>query len=82
MANKSQRQKERDGVLSSLNMAVDALNRAKRATSMTPAKAAFTSAGILLTMIRVGSPPVNVGRSLANVYRTRWPTKWDMSNWG
>ena len=82
MADKSQRQKERDGVLSSLNMAVDALNRAKEATSMTPAKAAFTSAGILLTIIRVGSPPVHVSRLLTNVYRTRRPTKWNMSNWG
>ena len=70
MADKSQRQKERDGVLLSLNMAVDALNRTMEATSMMPAKAAFTSAGILLIMIRAGSPPVHVGRLLTNVYRT------------
>ena len=44
----------RDGVLS-LNMAIDALNLAKEAASVTPAKAAFTSAGVLLTMNRVGS---------------------------
>ena len=80
MADKSQRQRERDGVLSSLNMAIDALNRAKEATSMTPAKAAFTSAGTLLTMIRVSSPPVHPGRLLANVYRTRWPPEWNMSS--
>ena len=82
MADKSQRQRERDGTLLSLNMAVDALNRAKEATSMTPAKAAFTSAGILLATIRVSSPPVHLSRLLANVYRTRWPTKWNMLNWG
>jgi hypothetical protein len=43
-----------DGDLSSLNVAIDALNRTKETTSVIPAKAAFTSAGILLTMIRVG----------------------------
>jgi hypothetical protein len=43
-----------DGDLSSLNVAIDALNRTKETTSVIPAKAAFTSAGILLTTIRVG----------------------------
>ena len=66
--------------LFSLNMAIGALNRAKGATSATPAKAAFTSAGILLTRIRVNFLPIHVGRLLANVYRTRWPTKLTMSN--
>ena len=40
------------GVLPSLNVAIGALNRAKEATSVTPAKTAFTSASVLLTMIR------------------------------
>ena len=61
MAGESQGQKGRDSVLSSLNMAIGALNRAKEATSVTPAKAMFTSAGVLLTMIRVGFLPVHVG---------------------
>jgi len=56
MADKSQGLKGLDRVLSLLNMAVGALDRAKEATNATPAKAAFTSAGILLTMIRVGFP--------------------------
>ena len=70
MTTKPQGPKGRDGVLSSLNMAIGTLNRAKEATSITPAKAAFTSIGVLLTMIRVGVL-AHVGRLLANVYRTR-----------
>jgi len=81
MADENQGSRGRDGVLSSLNMAIGALNRVKEATSVTPAKAAFTSAGILITMIRVGFLPVHVGRLPANVYRTRWTTEWTMSNW-
>jgi hypothetical protein len=61
MTDKSQQPKERDGVLSSLNTAIGALNRAKEATSVTPVKATFTSAGTLLTTIRVGFPPIHVG---------------------
>lgn len=62
-----------DDVPSSLNEAIGILNRAKEATSITPAKAAFTSASVLLTMIRVGFLPVHVDRLLANtnVHRTR-----------
>ena len=70
MATKSQRPKG-DDALSSLNKAIDVLNRAKEATSVMPAKVAFTSASVLITMIRVGFPPVHVGLLLANVYRTR-----------
>jgi len=68
MATKSQRPKD---ALSSLDMAIDALNRAKEATGIIPAKAAFTSAGVLLTMIRVHFLPVRAGGLLANVYRTQ-----------
>ena len=53
MTDKSQRPKGRDGVLSSLNMAIDGLNLAKEVSSITPAKAIFGSVSILLTMIRV-----------------------------
>ena len=52
---KSQRPKGRGGALSSLNMAIEALNLAKEISSITPAKAAFGSVGVLLTMIRVRS---------------------------
>jgi hypothetical protein len=49
----SQRQKGRDDALSSLNMAVDAINLAKDIVDIAPAKAAFGSVSALLTMIRV-----------------------------
>ena len=47
--------------LSSLNMVIGTLNHAKGATSVAPAKAAFTSAGVLLAMIRVGFLSAHVG---------------------
>ena len=53
MATKSQRPKGRDAVLSSLGVAIDALNLAKELSSITPAKAVFGSVAILLTMIKV-----------------------------
>jgi len=74
MPKKSQGQKGLDGVITSLNMAIGALDRAKEATNATPAKAAFTSAGILLTMIKVGFLPVHVSRLPTDVCRARWPT--------
>ena len=49
----SQQQKRRDGALSLLDAAIEAMNLAKEISSMTPAKAVFGSVGILLTMIRV-----------------------------
>jgi len=55
--------------LSSLNTAIDALNLAKESTGVIPARSAFTSASVLLTMVKVGSLPVSVGRLLANVRR-------------
>ena len=42
-----------DGVLSTLNMAIDGLNLAKEVASVTPAKAVFGTVAILLTMIQV-----------------------------
>ena len=53
MSTNSKRPNRREGILSSLNMAIDAMNLAKEATSMTPAKGVFGSVSILLTMIRV-----------------------------
>jgi hypothetical protein len=53
MGPKSQRLKRRDGALSSLDAAIEAMNLAKEVSSMTPAKAVFGSVSILLTMIRV-----------------------------
>ena len=50
---KTQRPKGRDGVLSTLNVAIEVLTLAKEVSSITPAKAAFGSVSALLTMIRV-----------------------------
>jgi len=80
MAAKFQRPKGQNNGLSSLNEAIDVLDLAKEVSSITPAKTAFCSASVLLTEIRVGFLLVHVGRSLDNVYRTQWPTKWTMSN--
>ena len=49
----SQQPKRRDGALSALNTAIEAMNLAKEVSSVTPAKAVFGSVSILLTMIRV-----------------------------
>ena len=54
MTEKSQQLKgSRDGVLSTLDLAIDGLNLAKEVASVTPAKAAFGTVAVLLIMIRV-----------------------------
>ena len=53
MTDGSERPKGREGILSTLNVAIDGLNFAKEVADVTPAKAAFGSVAILLTMIRV-----------------------------
>ena len=55
MADKSQRRKGGGKVIPALNMAIDALNIAKEATSTTPVNPVFGSVAVLLTMIRVKS---------------------------
>jgi hypothetical protein len=50
----AQRQKRREFVLSSLNVAIEASNLAKEFCSITPAKPVFGSFSIVLTMIKVG----------------------------
>jgi hypothetical protein len=49
----SQHPKGRDGVLTSLDLLIQALNIAKDACGIPPAQIAFSSASVLLTMIRV-----------------------------
>ena len=51
----AQQQGRRDVVLSSLNVAIEALNLAKEISSITPAKVVFGSVSVILTMIKVGS---------------------------
>ena len=62
MTDKSQQPEGQDGVLSTLNVAIDTLNLAKEVASITPAKAAFGSVAILLAMVRVG-PLLFCGRA-------------------
>jgi len=53
MEARSQRPNDREGALSSLNVAIEAVNLAKEVSSITPAKAVFGFVSALLTMIRV-----------------------------
>jgi len=63
-------QRRQDGALSSLNVAIEAINLAKEISSITPAKAVFGSVSVVLTMIRVGFLLVRTGQSQTNeVYR-------------
>ena len=55
MGARPRRSKSQDVTLSTLNAAIEAMNLAKEASSMTPAKAVFGSVGIILAMIRVCS---------------------------
>jgi len=52
----SQQPKGRDGTISSLNIAIEGLNLAKELSDITPARAVFGSASVLLTMIKVRFP--------------------------
>ena len=67
MRTQSQRPKRRDGILSSLDTAIDAMNIAKDVMDITPAKAVFSTVGVVLTMIRVSFPRFHAGRLLADV---------------
>jgi len=53
METRSQRPKGRDGFLSALNVAIEALDLAKEISCISPAKAVFGSVIVLLTMIKV-----------------------------
>ena len=53
MDTNSKRQKRRDNALSLLNVAIEATNLAKDASSGTPAQAVFGPVNIILTMIKV-----------------------------
>ena len=54
---KPERPKRQDGVLSSLNVAIEALNLTKEVLSITPAKAVCGSVSVILVTIRVRIPP-------------------------
>ena len=53
MATNSQLPEGRDGAHSTLDMGIETLNSAKETSTITPAKTAFGSAGVLLEAIKV-----------------------------
>ncbi|KAF9791220.1 hypothetical protein BJ322DRAFT_436311 [Thelephora terrestris] len=53
MATNPQQPKERDGVVTTLNVFIEAFTLAKEISSITPAKAVFGSAAVILTTIKV-----------------------------
>ena len=55
MTDNSQPPKSRGRGIAALNMAIDALNLAKEASSSTPANPVFGPVALLVTMIRVSS---------------------------
>jgi len=57
MATNSQRPKGQENAISSLNVAIDAMNLAEKISSTTPAKAVFATFNLLLVMIKVLSSP-------------------------
>ena len=63
----SKRPKGRDGIISALDVFIQVLNIAKDACGVPPAQAAFGSAGVLLTMIRVRFPLLCGGDLLTHV---------------
>ena len=54
----SSQPKEREGIISALNGAIEAMNLAKEVSSVTPAKAVFGSVSFILTMTKVSLPLV------------------------
>ena len=62
--------KGRDGALSVLSIAIEGLNLAKEISSITPAKAVFGSASVILAMIKVLSSLLFCGDGLQPHGRT------------
>jgi hypothetical protein len=63
----SQQLKGRDGVLTALDLLIQSLNVAKDACGIPPAQIAFSSASVLLTMIRVRLSLLRGNKLLAHV---------------
>ena len=55
---KSKQSKRRESVLSSLNVIIEGLDVAEKASSITPAKAVFSTVRVILTMIRASFPQI------------------------
>ena len=57
----ARRQKRQEHVVSSLDVAITALDIAEKVSSITPAKVAFSIVKEILTMVKVESPLLRVG---------------------
>ena len=71
METKLQRPKDPDGTLPSLNAAIDTLDLARDKTSVRPAKDVFSSAGLLLSTIKVRFIPADISRFPTDAHRIR-----------
>ena len=78
----SQQLKERDGVISTLDVFIQILDIAKNACGIPPAQVAFGSASVLLAMIRVRSPSLCEDELPTRQSRTRFPTTRTTSSLG
>lgn len=72
-----QRTKSRDGVLSALNVTIEGLNLAKEISSVTPARAVFSSVSALLVMIRVNLLSIYACRPLIDCIQDSMANKAD-----
>ena len=68
MASASQRQRGRDGIRSTLDADVQALDHAKDTCGLPPAQDAFDSSSALLTTIKVPSLLFRHGEPRAHIY--------------
>ena len=83
MDTKSKLPKERRGVSSMLNVAIEDLNLAKNGSGVAAAKAVFGDVSDLLPTIRVSPLSIRVCRSiLTSVRRIQWSIGRIMLNWG
>src|SRR5882757_10927828 len=63
----ARRQNRQEHIISSLDAAIAVLDIAEKISGITPAKAAFSVVKEILTMIKVWSPLLGVGRSWAEM---------------
>jgi len=78
----AKQQKRQEKIVSSLNVAITALDIAEKVSSIAPAKAAFSIVKEILAMIKVRLPYFALVDRELNVDRTLWRTRKTTSNSG